>query len=177
MNSKVREAVLRIRMLTEEFSPEELAEAVGLLDGQEKDSFSSLWRKKSVKKRVSSRRLGKAESSKKKGETRALRELKLTDGEKYQVLREFETSIRDGKLLKTLDDFRSFGNILSKEFGTVKSVKDALPHLMALLVRMDLDSVRAAIAKVPMRHGEEENAFRRLANQIISGRANNASGA
>jgi len=35
MSNRVRKAILRILLLIEEFSPEELAEAVSLLDGQE----------------------------------------------------------------------------------------------------------------------------------------------
>ncbi len=168
MNSRVRQAMLRILLLTEEFSPEELAEATSLLDDRGKDVFAFLRQKNSASKRAAPRPASNARMNK-KGETRALQELKLTDGEKYQVLREFESSIREGKVLKTLDDFREFSTILGKDFGAAKSVKDALPHLTAVLARMDLDNMRAAIEKAPTRQGDDENAFRRLANHIISG--------
>ncbi len=174
MNSRVRKATLRILMLLEEFSPEELAEAVSLIHGQERDLLAFLRRKSSSPKRVSPPNARKAMFST-KGETRALQELKRTDGEKYQILKDFETSIREGKLLRTMDEFRAFGTVLGQEIGKVKSVKDALGPLMAELASLDLNSIREAIAKVPTRQGEEEDAYRRLANQIISGRAHEPS--
>jgi len=75
-------------------------------------------------------------------------------------------------VLRTLDDFRAFSTILGKKFGTIKSTKDALSNIMIILASMDLNSIREAIAKVPIREGDEEDAFRRFANQIISGSAN-----
>jgi hypothetical protein len=47
---------------------------------------------------------------------------------------------------------------------------------MAVLARMDLDSIRDTIAKIPVTQTEDEDAFRRLANQIITGRTNKPSG-
>jgi hypothetical protein len=172
MNGKARQAMLRIRNLIDEFSPDELAEAVSLLNLREKDLLTSLG--SATPRRAPSRRPKRADFSK-QGETRALRGLKLTDEEKYRVLREFESSVREGRLFKTLDDFRSFGTVLGKRFGPVKSIKEALPHLMGMLANMDLESIRSAIGDVSVRHADDEDSFRRLANQIITGHANNSS--
>jgi hypothetical protein len=176
MNHRTRQAVLRILMLTEEFSCEELAEAVTFLGGQKEEGiFAFLKSMAPSQKRPSTPRSAGAGLNA-KGETRALQELKSVDGAKYQVLREFERAIREGRVLKTLDDFRAFGTILGKDFTPGKSRKEALGRLMAVLARMDLESIRAAIAKAPARSGEE-TAFRRLANQIISGPRNQAADA
>ncbi len=170
MSGRARETMLRIRTLIDDLSPAELAEAINLLQVRQKQVLSVRAKNPSARRG----RKGGAESSdlSKKGESRVLQQLKLEDEEKYQVLRDFETSVREGVLLKTLDDFRSFGTVLGKKFGPVKSVKDALPKVMGALATMDLDNIKSAIEKAATRNSNDENAFRRLANRIISGRSN-----
>lgn len=177
MNRRVRQAVLRILMLTEEFTPEELTEAVSLAGGQkEEDLLAFLKRLTSPPRRSADARSQELEFRGQR-ETRALQELKSVDGEKYQLLREFETAIREGKALKSLDDFRAFGKQLGKGFTAGKSRKEALGRLMAILAHMDTDSIKVAIEKMPLRSGEEEESFRRLANQIMSGSRDRTSAA
>src|SRR5438034_2919740 len=103
MNRRVRMAVLRILVLVEEFSSEELAEAASLIGGQkEEDLLAFLSRSTTSPKRSSAPPSGESRVSK-QGETQALQELKSVGGEKYQVLRDFETAIRAGSVLKTLE--------------------------------------------------------------------------
>ena len=169
MNRKVRQAALRILLLTEEFSSDELAEALSLIGGQKDEDLGEfLKRMASSPKR--SARTDAASASRGQGETRALQELKSIDIEKYQVLRDFENAIRERRVLRDLDEFRAFGRILGKDFTPGKSRKEALTRLMSVLAQLDVDSIRSAIAKAPLRiASDDETSFRRLANQIISG--------
>src|SRR5262249_12036478 len=91
-----------------------------------------------------------------------------TESEKYQILTVFEEQILNRTILPTLDDFRKVGQRFDKLFSPGRSRKEALKRLMALLVPLDLDTIRTGIASVPQRRSEE-NAYLRLANYIISG--------
>lgn len=168
MNRRIRQAVLKILLLKEEFSAQELAEAVALIDGGEEDILALLKRMAPDSRDQTAPRSAGAPFST-RGETRALQDLKHTDRAKYEVLREFETLIREGGTLRTLDEFRAFGRILGKDFSPGKSRKEALARLMALLAQMDLASIRSALARLPASSAEEATAFHRLADKIISG--------
>jgi hypothetical protein len=172
MNRRTRQAALRVLLLVEEFSAEELAEAVSLIGGQEgEDLLAYLGRTTEGPRKPNASRSqdGKRKSH---GETRALQEMKQTDPAKYEMLREFETLVREGQVLRSMDDFRAFGKVLGKDFTPGKSRKESIGRLMAVLAQMDLESIRAAIIKVPSGTSAEQSAFHRLANQIISGPAN-----
>jgi hypothetical protein len=168
MNRRVRQAVMRIMLLTDEFSSEELTEAVALIGGQKDEDLLSFVKRLSPSPRRASESRS-SESHGARGESRALQDLKAVGGEKYEVLRDFERALREGSLLKTLDDFRAFGKHLEKAFTPGKSRIQALGRLMAILVTMDLDSIKTAIAKTPSRSSEGDDSYRRLANQIMSG--------
>ncbi|MGH7171346.1 MAG: hypothetical protein ACRELG_13800 [Gemmataceae bacterium] len=168
MNRRIRQAMLKILLLREEFSAQELSEAVALIDGGEENVLALLKRIAPESPQQAAPRSPGASFST-KGETRALQELKHSDGEKYEVLRDFETLIREGSTLQTLDEFRAFGKILGKDFSPGKSRKEALARLMALLAHMDLDSIRAALNRLPASTTQEATAFHRLADKIISG--------
>jgi hypothetical protein len=169
MNRKVRQAALRIMLLTEEFSPDELSEAIALVGGNKDEDLGSFLTRMASSSRKPPRSTA-ADSPRGRRETRALHDLKSIDIAKYQLLRDFENSVREGRVLRDLDEFRAFGKVLSKDFSPGKSRKEALARLTALLAQLDVDAIRSAIAKLPsISSADGENSFRRLANQIISG--------
>lgn len=168
MRNRARQAALRILMLLEEFSPEELAEAIALLgEGEERDLPTFLARLASSAPRRSSARDDEGKSGT-PGETKALQALKATDPEKYRLLREFETRVREGAVLRTLPDLRAFGESLTKRFGPVKSRKEALERLMAELSSLDVNAARAAINRASPLPCDPENGLRRFANHLLS---------
>lgn len=174
MNSRARQAALQVLLLVEEFSPDELAAAVSLIGGREGEDLLAYLSRIAQGPRKPNAPRPKNGHPGSRGEARALQDIKLTDPAKYDVLRDFETLIREGKVLRTMDDFRAFGKVLGKDFMPGKSRKDSIGRLMAVLAQMDLESIRAAVAKAPSKTSEEESAFRRLANQIISGPQNHS---
>lgn len=169
MNRRVRQAVLKILLLKEEFSTQELAEAIALIDGGEDEEVLAILKSMAPEPRERVAPCSPRAQFSRRGETRVLQDLKHTNREKYEVLREFETLIREGGTLQTLDEFRAFGKILAKDFSPGKSRKEALVRLMTLLAQMDLESVRAALARLPASSVDEATAFHRLADKIISG--------
>lgn len=170
MNSHARQAALRIQLLIEEFSADELIEAISFLGGQKGEDLFSFLKSKSAKrssKAISGSREGPAQ--KLATEPRVLREIKDIEPAKYQVLSEFNARAAQGRFLRTLSDFRIFGKVVGKEFAPGKSRKEALNRLLALLVKMDLASIQAAIARLPETDVDDESAFQKLADHIITG--------
>jgi hypothetical protein len=169
INRRARQAALQILLLVEEFSTEELAAALALVGGQEGEDLLAFLARAAQCARKPNAPHHKNGKPTLRGETRALQEIKGTDPLKYGVLRDFEMLVREGQVLQTLDDFRAFGKLLGKEYSPAKSRKESVGRLMAVLSQMDLDSIRAVIARVPTKTQEEGTIFRRLANQIMSG--------
>ena len=171
MNRRPRKAALGIQLLLEEYTAEELAEALGLVGGQKGEDLVTYLARTippPSQRRPAPSRNGRSGFSA-KGETRALQELKNSDPDKYRMLSEFECRIREGTILPTLDDFREFRTVLGKGYKPAKSRKLALGQLMALLAQMDLAAIQAAIAKAPTGQARSEDAYGRLADHIISG--------
>ena len=107
-----------------------------------------------------------------RGETQALQGIKETDPAKYNLLRNFEALVREGKALQALDDFRAFGKLLGKDFLPGKSRKESIGRLMVVPAQLDSDPIRAALATMPPKTNEEDTPIRRWANQIMSGPPN-----
>lgn len=170
MSRRARKAALEILLLMEEYSAEDLAEALSLMGGQKGEDilgFLARMAPVSSSRPAGPQRRGGGFSV--KGETRALQDLKQSDPEKYRILSEFEVRIRQGTILPTLDDFRAFGKVLGKNFNPGKSRRLALGQLMAVLAQMELSALQAAIAKVPAGSEKSEGAYGRLAEHIIGG--------
>jgi len=166
MNPRIRQAALRIRLLMEEFSPQELSEALLLLGGQpEEDLLHFLDRIKSATRQSSLKTRG----GKSTRPSHALEAIRETQPEKYQLLREFETQLLEGKRLRTLHDVRSLGQMLDKEFDPGKSRHEGIGRLLRLLAELGLDDLREVIRRAPVSNVEESDAFLRLSRHIISG--------
>jgi hypothetical protein len=166
-----RQAMLRILLLLEEFSREELREAAALVKNPKVHELYELIGVDRVSSKGSSHSKALEMT---RGETVALKEIRMTDPEKYATLRAFENSIREGKVLRTLDQFRSLGTLLGKDFDPGKSRKEAISHLISFLVSKDINYIKTIISKAPAKSEvpNGEGSFRRLANQLISGSQN-----
>jgi hypothetical protein len=154
-------------LLLEEFTPDELASGLALIDTARGADLLEFLSRASAQ-----RNSGRAPSTTASHPDRktALSSLKDLEPEKYSIIREFEKALRSGNELPTLDSCRSFGKDLSKEFDAGKSRSGCIAHLVAALSLMTIDDVRAAISRVSS-YTEREGAepYRRLAAHIISG--------
>jgi hypothetical protein len=168
MNKRSRQAALRIRLLVEEFSPQELNEALAFLGGQpEEDLLHFLNRIKSTTAGgQSSRRVPRGKGTK---PSRALDAIRDTEPEKYQLLRTFEQHLWEGDRLRSLHDVRTFGQMLDKDFDTGKSRHEGIGRLMKKLAEMGLEDLREVIRRAPVSNVEESDGFLRLSRHIISG--------
>ncbi len=168
MTRGARQAALRILLLQEEFSPQEIADALSLLGSVEKEDLVAFLQ------RTASERAGRKDAQRRPANlegqhTRALQALRRRSPEKYEVLLPFEEAIRRGEVLPTLNDLRAFGRSLSKTFNVGKSRKDALSRLIELLADMDIEAIKLASSRAAS-SSESPGAFQRLADHLISGR-------
>lgn len=171
MNRRTTKAALEIQLLLQEYSAAEISDALSMVGGREgEDLLGFLARTASLSpERRQRQSVGKHGGLSSTGETRALQELKDTNPDKYEVLKEFEGKIRAGVILSTLDDFREFGKSLGKAYKPAKSRKEALGQLMGVLAQMQLEELREAIAKAQIARSRDEEAYGRLAEHIITG--------
>jgi hypothetical protein len=164
---RARQAALRIQLILEEFTKDELASGLALIDTARDDDLFKFLSRKSARPYPGP---PTSESASHPNRKFVLSSLKQLEPEKYSIIRDFEKALRDGSILSTLGDCRSFGRGLSKEFDAGKSRKDCIARLVAALSVMTIDEVRAAISRGSSyneRDGAE--AFRQLAAHIITG--------
>jgi hypothetical protein len=169
MSKRVKQAILRIMLLLEDFSPDELREAVSHVAGRRAEDLLAFLNHLSGGVHKARTHGSKSASAAGQGHTHAVAALRHADPDKYQLLAEFEARVRNGEILATLDDFRSIGKLLGKEFQPGKSRKEALGRLMAVLAHMDLDSIGRVIRLAPADKGRADEAYQRLADRIIRG--------
>ena len=166
MSQRPRKAALEIQLLLEEYTSEELAEALVLIGGHKDEDLLSFLARSSEPGEVRPR-------SERKDSARSvavvLEELKTTDPEKHRILSDFEARLRREEVLPTLDDVRVFGKRLKKDYKPAKSRRAASHQLITLLAAMELATLQAAIAKVPLERERSEGAYGRLAEHLISG--------
>jgi hypothetical protein len=172
MRSKVSLIALRIAALKEEFSENEIVEAVKFLE--QKGSTSALLTyltgdKRELKTRHNANRKSKPIEDQR---SKALIGLEHKDPEKYQVLSEFDLLLRKSSVLPEVEDIKRIGRRLSKEFSTKSSRRESISKLMALLVERPIDDIRELIrsALSTARVDEKDSDYQRLAQFIITGR-------
>src|SRR5690349_15818631 len=124
MKKRVLQAALRIALVREEFSDEEIREAVELLENGE-DTIGLLSFLSGKDKKSEARQSTKPkENIAFEQRSKAVLALENTDPEKYRLLSEFESSLHRNRLLPHIGELRSLGEKLSKGFSGRNSRKD-----------------------------------------------------
>jgi hypothetical protein len=152
----------------EEFSPQELSEAIVLLGGQPEEHLAHFLDRIKLNTAGPQPSL-KSRSGRGTRSAHTLDAIRETEPEKYQLLRVFETQLLEGERLRTLHDVRSFGQMLDKEFDPGKSRHDGIGRLLKKLAELGLDELREVIRRAPASNVEESEAYLRLSRHIISG--------
>ena len=133
MRTRSRLAALRILELREEFSVKEIRDALSLV-GEWSSSLASRAKRDGERATV-----GRARSSAISGsESRAVRELRDRDPERYVILTKIDQAIRLGSILPEMSDIRRAGGSLDKGFHSGESRKVAIPRLMAILATLSI---------------------------------------
>ena len=163
-----REAALRIQLLQEEFTPDELADGLALVGAAKGEDLIEFLSRRTSRPSNSNRARSTAVRADRM--TDIFPSLKRDEPEKYRIIRAFEKQLRDGSVLPTLDSCRAFGKDLSKDFEAGKSRRDCISRLVAILSTMNVDDVQAVISRAPSYiDTDSPEPYRRLATHIISG--------
>src|SRR5436305_3254015 len=145
MKSRIALLALRIAALREEFSEDEILEAVRLLE--EQGSTSALLsylagRKPQLGTKRAQRRKHKPIEDQR---SKAVLELEHKDPEKFLVLSEFDSLLRRSSVLPGVDDIKRLGERLSKNFAPKNSRRESISRLMALLANRPLNEIREVV--------------------------------
>ncbi len=103
------------------------------------------------------------------GASRVVKNLERTEPEKHGLLAEFERLLREGALLPTLSDLRSFGVVVGKSFKPKSSRKASVDPLLTALAKLEMENLKSVLARIPRSESDDEQAFRRLSQQLIGG--------
>jgi len=167
MKKRVRQAAIKLMLLQEEFTKSELDEAASFLsNGKTRDLIDYLRETKPAGGTTSAR--STAEDTDRL--SKVVQALETRDPERHKILAEFETMVREGTALATLDDIRRVGSAASKQFEPGKSRKDSIPRLMAVLAPMPLGEMKETIRKVTEQSKpseESSSSYARLAQYLI----------
>ena len=149
MKLKVKQAVIKILSLQNEFTKGELIEAFDFIRESRIDTIfddGRANRKGGTGRDAGARRV----SAKSAGGERVidLSNFQIDDPEKLEVLSVFVTGLESGKYLSSLDSIRKFGLSLEKSFYAGKSRKDAVPKLVELVAKMPVDDVKKFVRRV-----------------------------
>lgn len=165
MNTRVRQAVLKILLLQEEFTQKELQEAAGYVSKNNIDVIlSALGGRNSVKDTANGKRTPLVD-----GQSQVLAELKEEEPEKYKLLSKLDSSLRKGELVPKMATIKKVGASYSKKFTPGKSRKEAIPRLITLLSSMPIEQIHGAIEYIVSEAGGEGNEYADLANYLIYG--------
>ena len=165
MNKRVRQAVLKLMLLQEEFTNKELAEAADVVSSD----IGEFLREQRPKRRAAR---APASTSTADQRSKIVRRLKDSDPQRYSILSEFELMLRRQEPPPSLEDIRHIGRAISKDFLPGKSRKEAIPRLMTLLVKMPPEMLREKLSKVldNVQLGEGyESSYQKLAQYLIQG--------
>ena len=124
MNSRLSSLTQRITAIKKEFSKREIESAVKLLEKEDSASplLPYLSNNTSGKRRAKSRRTKKSIQDQR---SKAVMRLEHLDPDKYRVLSEFDSLLREGSVLPTVNDIRRLGESLTKDFTTRSSRRDS----------------------------------------------------
>lgn len=169
MKKRVRQAVLKVMLLQEEFTKSELNEAaVFLSNGEVGDLIECL---RDMRTRTGNRNVS-TPARDKHPISKAVKQLEDSDPERYSILAEFESMVRSGSMLREPGDIKKLGITASKHFQPGKSRKDSIPRLMEVLAAMPIEEMKDTVRKVTEQSKESaegESSYGRLAQYIIGG--------
>jgi hypothetical protein len=173
MKSRTLQIALQIMLIKEQFTENEIFEAVKFLEDQ--GSSSSLLEYlsgKSVKAERPKRNKSKGLVTDER-HSRAVMALVDKDPEKFKILSEFESLMRKKIVLTELNDIRKLAERLSKTFPPIKSREEAISKLINYIVQLPIEDIQRLIseeiASKQINSGDSE--FQQLAKFIITGKS------
>lgn len=175
MNSKIIQAALKILLIKEEYTENEIIEAIKLIGGDGQNSSLIDFFNKEGNRQPQKKELKKGEKKISDQTSKVIVALENSDPKKFSVLSEFELLIKKGILLTKVSDIRTLALKISKDFPEIKSRRDAIPKFIELLANTPLEILKniieeaAILSKLP--HDSSE--YQELAHFLITGTKQN----
>lgn len=168
-SNKSIQASLRLLLLLEEFTDNEIIEAIELIESDLDSNNPLLKYLHKTTKRKSTTSKPSANKSKEPLCSRVVLDLEKTDKEKFIVLSKIDKLIREGKVLKNLADIKKIASQISKNFPSVKSRKEAIPKFMELLASMPINETTNIVETImqSQRSNISESEYHELASFLI----------
>lgn len=163
MNTKIRQAILKILLLEEEFTKKELNEAARFMSENKIENVIDYLSR--TTRTISSER--KKTYTK---PTKIIDSIKDSDKQKYKLLKELESLLQRGVLLPKLDSMKKFSSQFTKEFNAGKSRKEAIPKLIELLMSTPNLELEGIINELLKTSGQKESEYALLADFLIRGK-------
>ncbi|WP_299847120.1 hypothetical protein [uncultured Paracoccus sp.] len=173
MKKNANALALHIAQILEEHSAKEINEAVSILRGCGTTSELLTYLATAAMPAPSAdRRKGSEASSRSKPldqvTSKAVRDLEKVDPNKYLILLEFDTLLRQGRVLETNDAVRRFGERVSKDFKSRTSRKDNIGNLMSALARLEEDELNQVLNQAIESASERKSdGYQRLAQFLM----------
>lgn len=168
MKSKILQIALQIALIQEEFSETEISEAINLLEKE--GVTSNLFKYLSSNRDTKSRR--NAFSSKTTSElskVQRLRDLEKNEPEKYQLIIQFQSSLKNKELLPEPLAIRILCETLEKNFSAKKSRLDLINQLIELLISRTIEEIEKIINEVKAKEKNQEDPYYKLSKFLIEG--------
>ena len=167
MTSKTRLAALRILALREEFSAEELRDALSLAG-----EWSTVLASKAQRGGISQSVERGPNPAISESESRVVTKLRERDPERYSILSKIDRAIRLGSMLPRMAEIQRAGSSLDKGFNSGKSKGVAIPRLMAKLAGLPIGELESLYQtwKQEMRSDRRPNTeYDELAEFLVKG--------
>jgi hypothetical protein len=171
MKSRILQVALRIALIKEEFSEKEIIEAVKLLK-QQGISSNLLTYLANQNKEASkaSKNFTRKKTNTEEQSSQVLMELEKEEPEKYQVLSEFESLLRQGRVMRDSSEIRKLGEQLSKDFSAKSSRTELINKLISLLSAHPIEEIKEIVQSSLSSSNIEGNEYEQLASFIITGK-------
>lgn len=172
MNTRLSLLTRRIAAIEKDFSKREIESAVKLLEQRESESplLSNLSAVKKGKRRAKSRRTKKTLQEQR---SRSVMRLQHKDRDKYRVLSELDSILREGRVLPRVSDIKRLGESLTKDFVARSSRRDSISKLMDVLATKPLHEITTVVEAVMSNDSLDggKSDYERLADFIITGKS------
>jgi len=172
MNSRIKQAVLRILLLEEEYTEEEIREAIKLIQNDRQESLLiKYWAdlNHGISKKKNQQKSTKPFDQQ---VSKAVLQIKEKEPDKYKVLLELDGLLRKGLVLQSINDIKAFVSKISKDFPKIKSRKDSIPKLITLLANKPLTDIKTLLEEILKQtdSSTDDSDYQRLAQYLINGR-------
>jgi len=175
MDVRVQRLLARLADLRDEFSLDEIKEAIRILEPESQRSRSPLTARERALRFQSStptkRSTRTSQERKRVGRSRAVARLQKTDPAKFQYLAALERRLRTKEALSNTGELARFCQLLDKGFISRNKRDDSISALMATLATRSLNDLRAsipnALASATSGGGDE---YHLLARELIGSR-------